>query len=227
MPPTLHLLSFISLQVNVPVLSLKIHSIWQQQIKKQNRRQKINQQIKTCVSNNDDSSDPVFFLYIVGTPNSQRSHQYVDIPAPNQRSGNWFLPVLECRCPGHTWNINTLTERKKWVGVDSSCKKTTSKKNIHPVQLAPVTATVQSARAGMFMIGSVLNVIATVQQYNMQHHRCHVHFNVVVDVVGLGKIHHFHRHVQTDRNNVVEQNEKSDEQSNAFGKHRCKTGLYT
>tara|TARA_B110000090_G_C12944442_1_gene278621 strand:- start:61 stop:411 length:351 start_codon:yes stop_codon:yes gene_type:complete len=72
MPPTLHLLSFISLQVNVPVLSLKIHSIWQQQIKKQNRRQKINQQIKTCVSNNDDSSDPVFFLYIVGTPKTQR-----------------------------------------------------------------------------------------------------------------------------------------------------------
>ena len=95
------------------------------------------------------------------------------------------------------------------------------------MQLVPVTATVQSARAGMFMIGSVLNVIATVQQYNMQHQRCHVHFNVVVGVVGLGKIHHFHRHVQTDRNNVVEQNEKSDEQSNAFGKHRCKTGLYT
>ena len=94
------------------------------------------------------------------------------------------------------------------------------------MQLAPVTATVQSARAGMFMIGSVLNVITTVQQYNMQHQRCHVHFNVVVDVVGLGKIHHFHRHVQTDRNNVVEQNEKSDEQSNAFGKHRCNR-LYT
>lgn len=109
--------------------------------------------------------------------------------------------------------------------------QTTPKK--HPrCELAPVpvtvavtvAVTVQSARAGMFSsLDPVLNVTA---QYNMQHQRCHVHFNVVVDVVGLGKIHHFHRHVQTDRNNVVEQNEKSNEQSSAFGKHRCNK-LYT
>jgi hypothetical protein len=72
--------------------------------KKQNRRQKINQQIKTCVSNNHDSSDPVFFLYIVGTPKSQRQLLQTVKEAINMLT---YLPQISVQGTGscQCWSV--------------------------------------------------------------------------------------------------------------------------